>query len=82
MQHVDGNSMLHLAAKGGNTNLVKVLLDKGADFKTENSNQQTPLFVAVFNNAPLATVELLVNAGSDVNCVDKVRSNHLWFFFI
>jgi ankyrin repeat protein len=77
-KHTDGNSMLHLASKGGNAVLVKILLDKGAKVNAVNASDQTALFVAVYNTAPKPVIELLINGGSDVNSSDKVR---LLFYF-
>ncbi|KAF3920306.1 Ankyrin-2 [Arthrobotrys entomopaga] len=41
-----GDSALHLAAEGGHTNIVELLLAKGADGSAGNSNGQTVLHIA------------------------------------
>ena len=73
---MDGNTILHLAAKGNNVMLVKLLLDKGADPNRENQAGQTSVFIAAEHRASAQVLDLLLKAGGDVNKADKVSSYH------
>ncbi|KAF2191542.1 hypothetical protein K469DRAFT_720593 [Zopfia rhizophila CBS 207.26] len=42
----DGSTALHWAAKAGNTEIIKQLLDGGADFANGNDIRRTPLHEA------------------------------------
>jgi ankyrin repeat protein len=55
---------LHYAALYGNTESVRILLDRGADPKTRNKSEATPLIYAAYN---FDKTRLLVEKGSDVN---------------
>ncbi|MDD3468851.1 MAG: ankyrin repeat domain-containing protein [Thermoguttaceae bacterium] len=75
-RYYGGQTLLHAAAKGGNTSLVKLLLDAGADPNVEYMCPQhsfgkdvesyTPLLLAVENDHP-ETVKALLDAGADPN---------------
>src|SRR5262249_46716621 len=54
------------ARKSGNSKAVKLLLEKGADAKERNARGINPIQVAAACG-DLDTVELLVEAGADVN---------------
>jgi len=64
----DGWTPLHLAAFFGHPELVKGLLNRGAelDARSTNAMQNTPLHAATAG-ANLATIELLLNQGADPN---------------
>lgn len=57
-QNNDGETPLHLAARLGNADAVKALLNCGADVRIENSHGQTPIVVGVLVNS-VACVQLL-----------------------
>jgi ankyrin repeat protein len=59
---------LHYAALYGNTESVRILLDRGADFKARNKSQATPLIYAAYN---FDKTRLLVEKGADVNAQSK-----------
>lgn len=63
---VHGNTPLMLAAKLGNLELVKMLLDKGAsvDNNALNSERRTPLMVAITSNRADVVGFLLANGAS------------------
>ena len=73
-QDATGETALHIAARFGNTECAKILLqgteDQKADFElTENSFAWTPLHVACVDGH-LSIVELLIDAGADLNKPD------------
>jgi predicted small secreted protein len=55
------------AAKSGNMKEVEALLRDGADVNEVMTPGLSPLHEAVFNNAPLDIVRLLIEKGADVN---------------
>ncbi|MEW6672242.1 MAG: ankyrin repeat domain-containing protein [Thermodesulfobacteriota bacterium] len=55
------------AAKSGNMKEVQALLNSGADVNEVVTPGLAPLHEAVFNNAPLDIVRLLIDKGADVN---------------
>jgi ankyrin repeat protein len=62
-----------VAAKGNNTPLVKVLLDKGANPNILNAAGQTVIYVAAEFCVSPALMELVLNAGGNINLPDNVR---------
>lgn len=61
---------LHLAAQGGDLEIVKVLLDAGVDVDCGDSDESTPLHVAAMNRHQ-DVVTLLLKHGADVNKRDR-----------
>lgn len=57
-----GNTPLQIAALDGDTEIVKFLINQGADVHTKNVDKDTPLIDAV-ENGHFEVVELLLNAG-------------------
>lgn len=64
------NTALHLAAEGGYTDCLIMLLDKGADTMKRNKKGQIPLHLAAKSQS-VECVEMLLKAGSDVNACDS-----------
>jgi len=62
---------LHIAAYQGNAGAVKLLLKNGADCSLREMRDRTPLFLAVNMGNDLETVQLLIDAGSDVNDINS-----------
>ena len=67
----EGQTALHLAARGGHLKTVGLLIGAGADVNARDANDWTPLFKAAYNHEldtgyPLV-VKALVDAGADVN---------------
>ena len=57
---------LFMAASRGQTALVKQLIARGEDLDWANKDQQTPVWVAVWNGHP-ETLEVLLAAGAKVD---------------
>jgi ankyrin repeat protein len=80
-----GTTPLIRAAKAGDTEVVKLLLDKGADTKLATRNGINPLMAAAglgtkeedttgrrkTEEDAIATIDLCLKAGADVNAVDS-----------
>ncbi len=60
-----GWAPIHYAASGPSTELVRLLLDRGAVVDAESPNGTTALMLAA-RHAPQATVELLLSSGADL----------------
>lgn len=65
-----GNTPLHIAARQGNTELVQLLLLKGADKDALDGYGQIPLSVAALNGRE-AIARTLLAAGADVSVRDE-----------
>ena len=70
----DGAYPLHLASLKGNKEIVKILLDNGAeiDLRATNKDKATPLAWAAFFGQK-DVVSLLIEAGASINVLD---ANH------
>jgi ankyrin repeat protein len=77
MQDINSCTALSHAAAQGSIDIIKVLLQHGADMITMNTNNSTPLMTAcVHNNVDVAI--LLINAGADVNVASSDAHCALW----
>ncbi|MDN5247985.1 MAG: ankyrin repeat domain-containing protein [Wolbachia endosymbiont of Tyrophagus putrescentiae] len=67
----DGNQMtsLHLASRYGHIDVVRTLINNGANIEARSGNQYTPLHLAV-TGSHLPIVDLLIENGANVNAVD------------
>ncbi len=63
-----GNTALHYAAYKNKTEIVKLLLSKGANVNAVSINKETPLHLACFYGNK-EVIELLLAAGANVNAV-------------
>lgn len=72
-----GKTPLIYAARDGNIDGAKLLLDAGADIEKTDPNGMTPLLIAIINDQmPMA--ELLIARGANVNAVDWYGQAPLW----
>lgn len=75
----EGNTLVHLAAKNGNTEMARYCLEQlGLDLFAENYKKETPLMLAVAsNNAEL--VNYLLSKGAHANAVNAQGENTLFY---
>ncbi|KAG6609365.1 26S proteasome regulatory complex, subunit PSMD10 [Phytophthora cinnamomi] len=72
LQNQFGNTPLHNAARTGSPECVSHLLQAGAEHSIKNVNGSIALHHACYSEKPnLEVVQLLVEAGSDVNALDQ-----------
>nr|XP_032810059.1 dynein heavy chain 12, axonemal-like isoform X2 [Petromyzon marinus] len=62
----DGDTALSLAIKGGHTEIVRLMLERGFDANEPCGNEETPLYAAV-KRGSLPAAELLLRYGANVN---------------
>ena len=63
---LDDSTLLHGAALFGQTEIMKLLIQKGADVNISNNDGATPLHVAALFGR-METAEILIQNGADVN---------------
>ena len=79
--NIHGTSILELAVKIGREEIVKCLLDNGADVNKANSNGATPLHIAAQKGHP-NIVRLLFDYGADSTVfIDKEQTSFFTSFF-
>jgi len=88
------DSLLHMATRCrsgvSNIELMKLLIDRGANVNSKNKYDQTPLFcAAVKNDATIESIKLLIDNGADISIANNLgytpleyleRSN--WKYYI
>ncbi|MFH1643757.1 MAG: ankyrin repeat domain-containing protein [bacterium] len=70
---------LHKAAFGGNIDVVKLLIDSGANIHAETYDGKTPLWEAVLNNN-YEIANYLIEKGADVNAQGNPEGRHFDMF--
>jgi ankyrin repeat protein len=71
-------TLLHKAAKNGHTEVVTLLLDRGADINAINCDGSTPLHKAA-SNGHTEVVRLLLDKGADINAPSRDGSTPLHY---
>ena len=66
------------AARNGNMDMVKLLVDAGVDVDWKDNNDQTPLWWAACNN-DVDMVQLLLDAGADIESKNTDHQTPLWW---
>ena len=69
-QAVNGQSLLHLAAREDLPEIVQVLIQSGANLNATDQNAKTPLMIAA-ESGNRETLSVLIQAGADLNQVSK-----------
>lgn len=69
---------LFIAVKRNKKNIVKLLLENGADVNSENIYGLTPLYYAISDNN-VEIVELLVKSGANINIEDFSGRSPLYY---
>jgi ankyrin repeat protein len=69
-QAASGNEQLLTAARQGNINTLKNLLNSGVDVNSARGDGVTALTEAIFYQADHTVIDFLINAGADVNTRD------------
>ena len=70
-----GRMSLYLAARKGHIEVLKLLLDKGADISVANADGWTPLNAAA-SSGHLEVVKLLLDQGADISVAKARLSLH------
>ena len=66
-----GDTCLHMAVvQGCSIEVVQTIIDHGADVNATNKEHKTALLIACVKKTKLAIINILLNAGSDLNIVD------------
>ncbi len=76
-----GFTALHLAAKLGKEDVIKLLVKKGADISLKDERNRTPLFLAAENNNT-NSITPLISKGAKVNIQDKQHKTALHYAVI
>lgn len=71
-----GSTLLHRAARGGNPELIRLLLARGLDVNARDDYGDTPLTDSVWCTRPEA-IDVLIEAGADVNAQGSNESTAL-----
>lgn len=84
-----GGSVLQLAIRRGNPQVVKALLEASIDFESpvslegfpiQNAPKEVPLFMfAAYYSPRPEIISLLMQAGADVSALDENGENVLWY---
>ncbi|XP_044764330.1 serine/threonine-protein phosphatase 6 regulatory ankyrin repeat subunit A-like [Coccinella septempunctata] len=65
------STALHEAAKTGRVDIIKILLENGADIDAKDEAEQTPLHWAVRYHNSMDQIKIFVENGANVNYKDK-----------
>ncbi len=77
-EHTDGNTLLMYAIEKDHNEIVKLLLDYGADVEEKNEKGDTTLgFVASSWGDVLKTIEMLLDRGANINAQNNEGSTPL-----
>ena len=66
LRNEKGDSLLMIAAYNGHPDVVKLLLEHGADAELANDRGQTPLAAAAFKG-DIEVINILLDSGADVD---------------
>jgi ankyrin repeat protein len=69
-----GNTLLHLAAMRGGTEILRILISLGSYVHATNNVGETPLHFAA-RNGHTGTTQMLINSGADVNAKNDINEH-------
>ena len=72
----DGSSPLHLASRRRHIDIVRMLIDRGADVSAQNKFGSTALHLAS-RDGDIELARILIDRGADMSAQDKFRSTAL-----
>lgn len=65
------NTPIHVACSGNHIDCVRILITYGVDVNLPNGNNYTPLFMAVYAEADIELLELLLDNDADINAGNR-----------
>ncbi|ATX81786.1 serine/threonine-protein phosphatase 6 regulatory ankyrin repeat subunit A [Mariprofundus ferrinatatus] len=74
----NGNSALHYASQGAHLDVMRFLIEHGADLNLQNSRLSTPLHLTAKN---IDAIRILLEAGADPNIQDADWCYPYYFAF-
>jgi ankyrin repeat protein len=77
MRIIDGRTALMLAAEMGQPDLIKALLERGADINTKEKKHGWTALIYGIRSGDLETVQTLIDAGADINYNDEENASVL-----
>lgn len=77
MKDSEGKTLLLLASSSGKSDIVKFLLESGADIEAKDKMGRTPLITAARERGGIDVIKLLVEKGAAVNAVDDAKDSAL-----
>lgn len=75
---LNGTALMN-AANAGHVEILKYLIKNGAKVNAEGKKQQMTALILAILSKSIEAVKILVNAGADVNLLDKLSSSPLHF---
>lgn len=78
---VHGTTLLHLASKTSNLELIRLLIQEGGDVNAQDEDGETPLHWAMAGKGNYDIVRMLIENGADLanNTVDRRTPLHTFF---
>ena len=74
----DGNTLVHLAASYGHSDILLTLIDRSADFNRENLSGDKPVHLAAKNGKIFSTLLTLFDRGVDITELNPNLQNALY----
>lgn len=74
---IEGQTLLHIAAKSNCVESVKFFLEKGLDIEASDDVGFTPLMCAACSNDSTEVIQFLIDKGADINALTSYGENLL-----